>query len=177
LTTPLARAKYGLRFSEVIFVVTDFTLSALAEIARIPKRAVQLWADAGVIKANPSTMLQGSGVHRRFTRDEVIVACVVAPFAKQKMAIGGLEIVAICVRAVLSTPRQRAQFEMAVAGHSSNYVAAYWVEDGAALVIDEFGLMSDVKTIFNPRDARFKRAVKIDVVSLNEVLRDLPAKP
>jgi hypothetical protein len=166
--------------------VEEFTLSTLAEIARMPKRAVQLWADAGVIKANPSTMLAGSGVHRRFKREEVIVACILAPFAKQKMAIGGLQSAASTVRRYLGFGKRYPLMdiiERAVAGRHNNYLLAFWADgkDGE-LVISDWNIESDANRdrsffdVFKPSDAD-KRWVKIDVIPLNEVLRDLPAKP
>jgi hypothetical protein len=70
--------------------MTDYTLSDLARATGAKPRSIQLWADAGVIKADASTERSGSGTHRRFGRQEAIVACIVAPFAEQKVAIGGL---------------------------------------------------------------------------------------
>jgi hypothetical protein len=161
----------------------EFTLSALAEIARMPKRAVQLWADAGVIKANPSTMLAGSGVHRRFKREELIIACIIAPFAKQKMAIGALETISVVVRAMLRD-NEYPEFQMAAEGRNNNYAVVYWYErKNGDLAIDLFRLLSDSKPnqnlfeVLKPDTEDHRRAVKVDVIPLNEVLRNLPAKP
>jgi hypothetical protein len=164
---------------------TEFTLSRLAEIAHAPKRAVQLWADAGVIEADPSTMLAGSGVHRRFRREEVIIACIIAPFAKQKVAIGGLEAISIVVRGFLrKDPQRRRIFEDAIAGQGRNYFLAYWCEkkDGE-LYISGVDLANQSEDNFFDRMSLFdqpsgshkpKPAIKIDAVALNEVLRDVP---
>jgi hypothetical protein len=165
----------------------DFTLSALAEIAGMPKRAVQLWADAGVIKANPATMLAGSGVHRRFKRDEVIIACIVTPFAKQKMAIGGLKNVASGVRGYLHSWRQNPSghpfidfFEGAATRQHNGYLMVSWAEGkNGELIIEKFKVGFDVVAgeLFSPREADSKPIVKTDVIHLNEALQDLPAKP
>jgi hypothetical protein len=165
-------------------VAEDFTLSALAEIAGMPKRAVQLWADAGVIKANPATMLAGSGVHRRFKREELIIACIIAPFAKQKMAIGALENISIVVRVMLRD-NEYPEFQMAAEGRNNNYMVVYWYErKNGDLAIDLFRPLSDSKPNQNFFDVlkagtedHRRRAVKVDVIPLNEVLRNLPAKP
>jgi hypothetical protein len=158
---------------------TEFALSRLAEIARTPKRAVQLWADFGVIKADPSTMTAGSGVHRRFKRDELIVACVVAPFAKQKIAIGGLKTVSDAVRFYLQKHQHlRRLFDEAIAGRGRNYLLAYWSErkDGE-LYIGDFNLANkSEESFFDKMSQSSKQPVKVDVIALNEVLRDVPAE-
>jgi len=167
---------------------TEFTLSRLAEIARVPKRAVQLWADAGVVKADPSTMLAGSGVHRRFNRDELIVACIVAPFAKQKIAIGGLQVISDGVRGLLLMRRKHrdrnmfAIFDRAIAGSGSNYLLAYWVErkNGELHISDIAPVTDENSQIINFFEqmnlaGSDKKPVRVDVIALNEALKDIPA--
>jgi hypothetical protein len=159
---------------------TEFTLSRLAEIARVPKRAMQLWADAGVIKADPSTMLAGSGVHRRFGRDELIIACVVAPFAKQKVAVGGLQTVSMAVRFFLRQDMHwRRLFDDAVAGRGANYLLAHWCEknkDGQ-LYIGDINLANKSEDNFFDQMSRSRKpSIKVDVIALNEALRDVPAE-
>jgi hypothetical protein len=160
---------------------SEFALSRIAEIARAPKRAVQLWADAGVIKADPSTMTAGSGVHRVFGRDEAIIACIVALFAKQKMAIGGLKAVSDAMRVYLRKDYPTAGvFKRAIAGEGSNYLLAYWAErkDGG-LYISDYDIPTDARSrginFFDQMRKPDKHPVKIDVIALNEALRDVPA--
>ena len=83
---------------------------------RMPKRSVRLWADAEVIKADPATMLAGSGTHRRFSRTELIVACIVAPFAKQKVAIGALKAISLSARRAVAD--KHAPIEAAIRGRA-----------------------------------------------------------
>jgi hypothetical protein len=66
------------------------TLSDISKATGAKPRSVQLWADAGVIIPEPGTDREGSGRHREFSKSEVIIACIVAPFAADKMSIGGL---------------------------------------------------------------------------------------
>jgi hypothetical protein len=119
---------------------------------------------------------RGSGVHRRFKREEVIVACIVAPFAKQKMAIGALQSVGHAVRQYLRTGKQYPNLDV----RNNDYLLVCWAEGKSAeLVIEHFDLMSDERS--HERDFfvilnRHKPA-KMDVINLKEVLRDLPAKP
>jgi DNA-binding transcriptional MerR regulator len=78
--------------------MTEYTLSELAKITGAKPRSIQLWADAGIIKAAAATERAGSGTHRRFSRQEAVIACVLATFADQKIAIGGLSQIARWVR-------------------------------------------------------------------------------
>jgi hypothetical protein len=189
LTAVGASPKYASRTYGVIRL-EEFTLSTLAEITRMPKRSLQLWADAGVIKANPSTMREGSGVHRKFKREEAIVACIVAPFAKQKMAIGALEQVGDAVRRYLRLPRQIDGVRRAAANDDGKnyYLVVNWIADksGGGLSPHSFNLVSDTpKRNFSDVVGNTVHVwrgdkgvdimpIKVDIVPLNEVLRSLP---
>lgn len=78
------------------------TLS-LAEVTRISgvkRRTVQLWAEAGVIIADPITERAGTGVHRRFPENEAYIAQAIAPFARMQISIGKLKAIAQAVRII-----------------------------------------------------------------------------
>jgi hypothetical protein len=158
---------------------SEFTLSRLAEIARTPKRAVQLWADAGVIMAKPSTMRAGSGVHRKFSREEVIVGCIVAPFAKQKVAIGALERISVAVRAISQS------WDVERTARGQHYLLVRWheIKPGELLANDFEIIAADGKRDINvfdrfaARDHKGRKPVKVDLISLNEALRDVPVEP
>jgi hypothetical protein len=99
------------------------TLADIAKITGAKPRSVQLWAEAGVLKADPITERRGSGVHRTFSRDEGLVACVVNAFAVQGVAIGNLLHAANGVRNhYLPKPHLREAFEDALIGSGSNYL-------------------------------------------------------
>lgn len=157
----------------------EFTLSGIAEATRQSKRTVQLWADAGVIKAKPSTMLAGSGVHRRFGRNELIIACVVSPFAKQKVSIGGLDTISVVTRSLLTTSHRRT-FERGINQEGQNYLLVYWAEGkGGELRTCGMNTVSDIKSVsffdtMGSFDDERTRAAKVDAISLNEVFRDIP---
>jgi hypothetical protein len=76
--------------------VDSYTLADLERVTGAKRRSLQLWADAGVIEAEPSTDRAGTGTHRRFSREQAIVACIVRGFAERQMAIG--ELLAIAER-------------------------------------------------------------------------------
>ena len=76
----------------------SYTLADLVRVTGAKRRSLQLWADAGVILADRSTDRAGTGTHRRFPRDEAIIACVVHAFALHQIAIGELLRIAVMVR-------------------------------------------------------------------------------
>lgn len=97
-----------------------YSLADLTRITGAKRRSVQLWAEAGAIKANPSTERAGSGTHRSFSRDEAIIACLIHPFAMRQMAIGELLNVADAVRRHLQEkPDSREIIEDAISGKKS----------------------------------------------------------
>jgi len=67
-----------------------FTLADLVKVTGAKRRSLQLWADAGVIKAKKGTHRAGTGTHRLFPTEEAIVACIVHAFALHQIAIGEL---------------------------------------------------------------------------------------
>jgi hypothetical protein len=75
-----------------------YTLADLVRVTGAKRRSLQLWADAAVILADRSTDRAGTGTHRRFSRDEAIIACVIHAFALHQIAIGELFHIAIAVR-------------------------------------------------------------------------------
>ena len=93
-----------------------YSLSDLVEVTGAKRRSVQLWAERGVIRALKSTESVGTGVHRQFSRDEAIIACIVHPFALRQISIGELVNVAAAVRTCLIA--SRAIIEAAIRGGS-----------------------------------------------------------
>ena len=81
-----------------------FTLADLVRLTGAKRRAVQLWAEAGAIKADPMTERVGAGVHRTFSQDEAVIACFVAAFALDSAPIGRLILVGADMRAFLAGP-------------------------------------------------------------------------
>jgi len=78
--------------------VDSYTLADLERVTSAKRRSLQLWADAKVIMADRSTDRAGTGTHRRFSRKEAIVACIVHAFALHQVAIGELLYISLLVR-------------------------------------------------------------------------------
>src|SRR5271157_1387816 len=74
------------------------TLADIVKATGAKPRTVQLWADAGVIVPEPGSDREGSGRHRQFSKREAAIACIIAPFAVEKVAIGGLKAIAFGLR-------------------------------------------------------------------------------
>jgi hypothetical protein len=87
--------------------VDSYTLADLERVTGAKRRSLQLWADAGVIEADRSTRRAGTGTHRRFSRNEAIIACIIHGFALHQMAIGELFYVSMCLRVWLEPGQER----------------------------------------------------------------------
>lgn len=108
-------------------LVESYSLADLVEITGAKRRSLQLWADAGVIQAERATERAGTGVHRRFSRQEAIIACLVQPFAARQMAIGHLQIIAKTIR--VGVERSPKRFESAIGGSGTTILSFQsWME-------------------------------------------------
>jgi hypothetical protein len=102
--------------------VDSYTLADLVRVTGAKRRSLQLWADAGAIVADQSTDRAGTGTHRRFSRDEAIIACIVHAFALHQIAIGELLHIAAMVRfwiQKMSDVEARHILETAIKGEGS----------------------------------------------------------
>jgi hypothetical protein len=80
-----------------------YSLADLTRKTGSKRRTVQLWAEAGVIQADPDTERAGTGTHRRFAMEEAIIACIVHPLARRQISIGELLKISASVRTGLKT--------------------------------------------------------------------------
>jgi DNA-binding transcriptional MerR regulator len=92
----------------------DYTLADIVRITGAKQRSIQLWADAGVIRADTSTERRGTGTHRRFSRNEAIIASIINVFSKRQVAIGELQRLASALRRFLQIGTNRRRIEIAV---------------------------------------------------------------
>jgi DNA-binding transcriptional MerR regulator len=106
-----------------------YTLADIVRISAAKRRSIQLWAEAGVIRAFTSTDRKGTGTHRRFSRDEVIIASIINVFSQRQVAIGELERLASGLRRCLNWGRNRDRINAAVEGFDSYYLILSWRTD------------------------------------------------
>jgi hypothetical protein len=105
----------------------DYSLADVVDISGGKRRSVQLWAEAGAIHALPRTERRGSGTHRRFSRDEVIIACCLNGLARRQVGVGELVRIAKALRKVLG---QRDVGDIILAGTKryEQYLFIIWEE-------------------------------------------------
>lgn len=99
----------------------DYSLADLVKITGAKRRSVQLWAEAGVIRAYAATERRGTGTHRQFGRDEVIIACVVHAFACRQMTVGELLEISSATREFLNRGKDRDVMEILLAGKGGEW--------------------------------------------------------
>jgi DNA-binding transcriptional MerR regulator len=69
-----------------------FTLAEVVARTGAKRRAVQLWADGGVIESTAETDRAGTGVHRVYDESQVQIAAILAALANNiSMPIGELQ--------------------------------------------------------------------------------------
>ncbi|RVD21015.1 hypothetical protein [Mesorhizobium sp. M4B.F.Ca.ET.017.02.2.1] len=78
-----------------------YSLSDLTKITGAKRRSVQFWAECGAILADKDTERAGTGTHRRFSRDEAMVSCVIAYFAQMHVELPQLTDLAAKFREML----------------------------------------------------------------------------
>ena len=170
--------------------MTEYTLSELAKITGAKPRSIQLWADAGIIKAAAATERAGSGTHRRFSRQEAVIACVLATFADQKIAIGGLSQIAHGLRAMPEL-RDRTHGKVDILGDALRGVKTFLVVKwgslkgktqivGSMIVSEKATPTMEFFYPFGPVEEKYfggkfvaVPVKKFDVVSITECLRAL----
>jgi hypothetical protein len=104
---------------------TDFTLAELTAVTGSKRRTVQLWAEAGAIQAYADTERAGTGVHRRFSRDEAMIACMLSSMSYLKMSIGELVQRAADFRTWLDRDAVRGEIEDCIAG-KREIIVFFW---------------------------------------------------
>jgi hypothetical protein len=158
------------------------TLSEISKATAAKPRTVQLWADAGVIVAEPGTDREGSGKHREFSKGEAVIACIVAPFAADKMAIGGLRDIA---RVVRSGGANTKPFDNAINGIGNNFLVISMAHFDPVKVTSYSGPLTHMFRIIegdasNQQLAQFmadttKDFPMVRILSLNSVLKPIKA--
>jgi len=108
-----------------------YTVADVIKATGLKRRTVQFWADKGVIQATRATQEGGSGVHRSFTRNEVIIACLMHPFSlgwhgDQTRSLSELREMAKTLRHLLRSRVTAEDLEAAIKGQGSFYLVFFW---------------------------------------------------
>jgi hypothetical protein len=126
-----------------------YSLRDLVEVTGAKPRSLQLWADRKVIHAIADTDDAGSGVHRRFSREEAIIACIVQAFALRQIPIGELKQIGQTMRHSFSHTRGRDRINDAIHGKGNTYLI-YHVAEGKRVVT---GYIEDVTRFLKEPDS------------------------
>src|SRR6266849_6509502 len=121
----------------------DYTLADVVRVSRAKRRSIQLWAEAGVIRAYSLTDRRGTGTHRRFSRDEAIIASVLNVFNRRQVAIGELQRLATGLRTFLNTGRNRKGIEDAITGQPRFLIITWQTERSPDVDVCEVGTIEE----------------------------------
>jgi hypothetical protein len=173
-------------------VKDHYSLSELVSRTGAKRRAVQLWADGGVLEGIQATDRAGTGVHRQFPTAEVQIAALLVPLANMGVPIGILKQFAARVRPAITvvpwisteayeqstldkvTKGLGIAFKRATDGTGQNFLCFSYYADRGWL-----GAVSDMngRVCINPRDdfeefpAQSRKAVVI--LDLTDLLGSL----
>jgi hypothetical protein len=126
----------------------DYSLADVVRMTSGKRRSVQLWAESGAILAYPATDKRGTGTHRSFSRDEVIIACCLNGLARRQVGIGELIRIGRGLRTFLNRGKFRAQIEESISGTEPGeyYLVVIWPEekDPYVLLLDESEISPEI---------------------------------
>jgi hypothetical protein len=92
----------------------DYTLADLTRLSGARRRSLQLWAEGGVLLADGATERAGTGTHRKFSRKEAVIACILHSLALDQMPIGALLRASRALREFASNPTDWSMIENAI---------------------------------------------------------------
>jgi hypothetical protein len=104
--------------------VLSITKIHIVDIAHSDRRLVQFWVEAGALRPTAESDRQGRGRHRQFSRDELIIACLLTALSYGRTPIGLMIRFAEGMRSV-TLPHQpgRKLIEAAIADTKNVFVA------------------------------------------------------
>ncbi len=146
----------------------DYSLADVVRMSGGKRRSVQLWAEAGAIRAFSRTDKRGTGTHRRFSRDEVIIACFLNGLAKRQVGIGELIRIGKGLRKFVSIGSVRRHIEDAISGATTRreyFLFIFWEEEREPYV-----LMRDEPEFTQEITARVKGAGLSVIIPLRKYL-------
>jgi hypothetical protein len=78
-----------------------YSASDVARLSGAPLRAVRYWALTRVLEAAPESDRAGTGKHRQFGKEEVLIACIVQYFSSRGIQLGLLTDISKMLRAAI----------------------------------------------------------------------------
>jgi hypothetical protein len=142
------------------------TLSEVARISGAKPRSVQLWADAGVILPVAGTDREGSGRHRLFDIDEVVLAVIMARFAAEQIAIGALRAFSTSIRTSLAGNPLLAD---AISGQAEVFLVVHSRPDDDMLIMGS-KVFDDINQLHDYLTETIRSGSKSTIISLSVIL-------
>jgi hypothetical protein len=107
-----------------------YTVADLIKATEANPRTIKFWVDQGMIRATKASEGGGHGVHRQFTRNELILACLLWPLAigwrgDQTRTLSELKELAKNIRLVIATEEEC--IEKAIEGRRPYYMVLTWI--------------------------------------------------
>ena len=144
--------------------IEAYTLADLVKFTGAKRRTVQLWAEAGAIRADRETERAGTGTHRRFSRTEAIIACILHGFALKKLSIGMLINIGAALRDQLGTDENLEAVERVMLNDNPMYLIFTYIDPNKSL-----------STFLEPATSKkaYLKQIELTLEAHNEYL-DLP---
>jgi len=110
-----------------------YTVADLIRATGAKPRTIKFWVDQGLIRATKASQSGGHGVHRQFTRNELILACLLLPLAigwrgDQTRTLSELKELAKEIRPTIAYEQD--SFERAIEGAKPYYLVLTWFFGG-----------------------------------------------
>jgi hypothetical protein len=126
----------------------DYSLADVVRMTGGKRRSVQLWAESEAILAYPATDRRGTGTHRSFSRDEVIIACCLNGLARRHVGISELKRIGRGLRTFLNRGKFRVQIEQAISATEPGeyFLVVIWSEekDPYVLLLEESEISPEI---------------------------------
>jgi DNA-binding transcriptional MerR regulator len=149
--------------------VSDFSIADVARLSGAPKRSIQYWALSRVIETLPESDHAGTGKRRQFSRDEVIIACVVKSLSDKGLQIGRLTFIADGFRnAILRNKLLRQRIEDAIAGDDRVFLSN---TEGHVILLSE--KLTGIRDFFELFEDISEDKPNVDVLFLNGCFKNL----
>jgi hypothetical protein len=159
------------------FMSKLFSLAKMVDISHSSRRSLQFWVEAGALRPTAGTDREGRGIHRRFDRSELILACVLGACSQVNLPIGRLIGISRGFRDdLMMKDRAAVHIEAAIIDSAKVFLI---VEPGLDLVLlsdpDEGELYECLIRDMIEISARFRTSRTI--FYLNPWLKDVPTTP
>jgi DNA-binding transcriptional MerR regulator len=120
-----------------------YTASEVAGLSGSTQRTIRYWGLVGILQPTADSTNSGTGVHRTFTREECVVACVVRYFGDKGLQVGQLMPLSHNVRFTFFTPNASPFLRAAIRDEQRIYMT---MTDTGSIRLSDEAEIRDVAT-------------------------------